>query len=555
MQARRITGFATAAGLALACGGCGPARGRTPAAASASPASASHAAPAALAAPAHAASAGPRLPARVRRLTNAEYERTVSELVGADEAVAERLPPDVRQDGYTPNDAQVAPSAWVAAVDVVARDVAHRVVRGAADRPPRLERLAPCARLKAAGCGDELVDRLGARAWRRPLEDRERAALRTLFEAASREGGFDAGAEALLTALLESPGLAYLTELGPGGPPGAIVTLTPYEIASLLSYTLRGAPPDDALLGAAADGSLRSPPARVRHALRLLAMPDTRLQFRRFVLEWLEVDGLARTTKSAELFPRYESLKERMIAETSAFTDEVMVFAGGSVGALLGARFASVDPEMARFYGLRTWGARASLAGTRRAGVLQQASFLAAHAHEDGTSPVKRGDFVLRRLLCVRVPRPAEVGIETVFPAPSRDETNRQRFSIHAADPACRGCHRNLDGIGFAFEGFDAAGADQSRDNGKPVDTAGRLTFGGESMAFGDSLQLSDWLAQSPAVAECYLRQAFRYFTAQSDPRVEDALVALARKGDGNLFDALMAYVGSDLFVEREVRP
>jgi uncharacterized protein DUF1592/uncharacterized protein DUF1588/uncharacterized protein DUF1595/uncharacterized protein DUF1587 len=493
------------------------------------------------------------LPARLRRLTNAEYERTVSEVVGADEHVADKLPPDVRQEGYTPNSEQAVPSAWAAGLDAIAREVAHRAV------DERLEALVPCARSHPGSCPAELVETLGRRAWRRPLDPAERASLLGAFREGSEGRGFAGGAEAVLTSLLESPSLVYLTEVGGGGVPGTLVTLTHYEIASLLSYTVRGGPPDDALLRAAEAGTLLLPDVREAHARRLLALSDTRQHFRRFVLEWLEVDGLARTAKSDDLFPDYGDTREHMLDETTAFADEVMVFAGGSVRALLDARFASVDTAMARFYGLKTWGARASLAATRRSGVLQQASFLAAHAHEDVTSPVKRGDFVLRKLLCTRVPRPSEVGIDTVFPPPSRAKTTRERFASHSENPACNSCHERLDAIGYTFESFDATGAERTTDNGKPVDTRARVDLAGEWLSFGDSRDLAEWLARNPDVSDCYMRQAFRYFTGQSDPRIEAELVALTRGvprtfGD-NLFEGLIAYVRSDLFVKREVPP
>ena len=494
------------------------------------------------------------LPARMRRLTNAEYERTISDLVGASEHVAEKLPPDVRQDGYSNNADQAVPSAWEERVDAIARDVAHRAIA------QRFDVLVPCARTRAPSCAAEWIAAIGKRAWRRPLAPSERSLLAATFEEASRgNGGFGAGAEAVLTALLESPSLLYVTEVGSGGAPGTIVTLTPYEVASLLSYTVRGGPPDDALLAAAESGALLSPDVREEHARRLLAVSDTRVHFRRFVLEWLEVDDLANTAKDVDLFPGYDDAKLRMLDETTAFVDEVMVFAGGSLRALLDARFASVDPSMARFYGLATWGARASLSGTRRAGVLQQASFLSAHAHEDGTSPVKRGDFVLRRLLCDRLPRPAEVGIDTVFPPPSSTQTTRERFDAHTSDPTCSGCHRTLDPLGYTFERFDATGASRSTDNGKPIDASASVEIGGRTRSFADSLELSEWLAQDPSAADCYMRQAFRYFTSQSDPRIEAELLELTRglapELRDNLFAALVAYVRSDVFILREVRP
>jgi hypothetical protein len=492
------------------------------------------------------------LPVRVRRLTNAEYEQTVSELLGVREPVAAKLPPDVRQEGYTANAAQIVPSSWAVRLEAVARDIAHRAV---ADH---LHDLAPCA--GKPGCEASFVQAFGRRAWRRPLEPSEMESLRSVFDGAASSGGFALGAETVLSALLQSPSLLYLTELGPDGAKTAdTVTLTAYETAALLSYTVRGGPPDEPLLQAAASGALASPDERERQARRLLSLSDTRFHFRRFVLEWLEVDGLEATTKDTSAFPTYDELKDHMLGETAAYSDEVMVFAGGSLRALLDARFASVDPPMARFYGMKTWGARASLASTRRAGVLQQASFLAAHAHEDVTSPVKRGDFVLRRVLCVRLPRPAEVGIDTVFPPPSSAKTTRERFGTHADDPACRGCHDRIDPLGFTFERFDAAGSARTTENGKPVDASARATIAGRELSFADSLELSEWLSRDPEAEDCYLRQAFRYFTAQHDPSVEDALLALGRSlppdRRGNLFEALIAFVRSDLFVERKALP
>jgi hypothetical protein len=494
------------------------------------------------------------LPARVRRLTNLEYESTIDAIVGAPERVADKLPPDVRREGYTSNDEQAVPSALASRYHAVARDVAHRAVTD------RLDKLVACAKPLGPPCAEAFVDTLGRRAWRRPLDAAERSTLLAAFGQASEAGGgFAAGAEAVLTALLESPSLLYLTELGPNAPPRGIVTLTPYEVASLLSYTVRGTPPDEALLDAAASGRILTPEAREREARRLIAQSDTRLHFRRFILEWLEVDGLESTAKDTSLFPSYEDQKRAMLDETSAFVDEVMVFAGGSLRALLSARFASVDPTMARFYGLKTWGARASLAGTRRGGVLQQASFLAAHAHEDGTSPVKRGDFVLRKLLCKRFPRPSEVGIETVLPLPSLAKTTRERFFAHTNDAACSGCHETIDPIGYAFEGFDAVGRARTTDNGKPIDTTARVKLGSETASFGDSFDLSEWLATNPEVSECYLRQAFRYFTSSADAKVESELARLTRElppaRRDNLFEALIAFIRSDLFVVREVRP
>jgi hypothetical protein len=498
------------------------------------------------------------LPARVRRLTNLELERTVSALVGRPVDLAARLPPDARQEGFSPNADQGAPAQWATRYQALAREIAEKTSRA------ELARVVPCAAHADArnpGCARDLVQSLGKRAFRRPLDEAERRALMATFEVGEKEvGGFVAGATLVLRALIESPNLAYLTELGARDRAEGRVTLTPWEIASLLAYTVRGAPPDDELLRAAEDGSLIDPSVRELQARRLLAMSDTRLQFRRFVLEWLEVDELERTAKSTTLHPEYDGLKSRMLAETSAFVDEVMVAEGASVGGLLTAGFASVDPSLARFYGIKTWGPRASLAGTGRVGILQQASFLAAHSHEDSTSPVKRGDLVMRKILCNEVQRPAELGIEVVIPGPSDALTTRERFRAHVADKSCRGCHESIDALGYSFEGFDAAGRARTTENGKPVNTVTDSTLLGDTppVRLRDSADLSRALAADPATRPCFARQAFRYFSAQHDKGVEASYLelrkALPAELSGNLVEELVLYAKSDLFVRREVR-
>src|SRR5204863_1613835 len=104
----------------------------------------------------------------------------------------------------------------------------------------------------ALACGEAWTVDMARRAFRRPLDPAERATLVAAFRDAA-DGGrhFAAAAELVLTFVLTSPSLLYVTELGEGGAPGDVVALGPYEVASVLSYMLRGGPPDEPLLAAA----------------------------------------------------------------------------------------------------------------------------------------------------------------------------------------------------------------------------------------------------------------------------------------------------------------
>ncbi|HSC86070.1 MAG TPA: DUF1592 domain-containing protein [Polyangiaceae bacterium] len=499
-----------------------------------------------------------RLPARLRRLTNHEYEATVSALLGRPIALDGRLPPDVRHDGYTTNADQPVTASWASRLDALARSLAHE----ATSRD--LARLVPARGERTANDYVAAALRLGERAFRRPLTATERQLIeRIVRDDATPRSGF----ESVLVALLQAPSLLYLSEMGalakgdagqPRDPrPGSRIRLDPYETASLLAYTVQGGPPDDELLAAAAAGQLDRGEERSHQARRLLARSETRHRFRRFVLEWLEVDGLDATAKSAELYPDYEKLRPLMLEETSQFVDQVMVHHGASLRSLLDGGFASVEPRMARFYGLSTYGPEASLTSTRRRGLLQQASFLSAHAHPDVTSPVKRGDFVLRKLLCERVPRPGEIGLDLVMPAPSTTLTTRQRFAVHSQQGQCNSCHREIDAVGFSFEAFDAMGRTRSTEHSLPVETRGEAELGAASYRFQDSAELTSQLAARDEATECFARHGFRWFGATSTEAIEDGYLAVWRKlpveRRSSLLESVVAWVESDLFVEREV--
>jgi hypothetical protein len=487
----------------------------------------------------------PLLPVRLRRLSNAEFENTASALLGVPVRLGERLPPDVRLEGYTQNAAQPVPAALGTRLAALAVELASDAVAR------REAELLPCAEQNRR-CIEDEIHALALRAFRRPVSVSERRGLLELFDEASRDGGTSAGLTWVLAALLQSPSLWYVSE---GRSSAAIrietiVELDDYELASSLAYMVSGAPPDEGLLKLAATGELRDPQVRASQTRRLLGKDETRHNVRRFVLEWLEIDRLEGTAKSPNAYPTYDAVKVAMLQETSDFVDEVMVHEGASVRALLDSGFTSVGPVMARYYGLSAYGPRVKLAGERR-GVLQHASFLSAHAHENDTSPVKRGDFVLRKVLCEPTPRPRELDIEVTIPAPDPAQTTRQRFARHAEDPNCSFCHDKIDGFGFTFEGFDAAGRQREADGA----TAFRLH--GESLSFRNSADVSRFLADDPRTNECFMRHVFRFFSAQNEPPVEatflDLVRALPKERRENILEALVAFVASDLFALRRV--
>jgi len=486
------------------------------------------------------------LPRRVRRLTNAELERSISEMVGEDVDIVGRFPDDARQRYFRLNDQQIVDPLWASALSDVASEVADDAAEGG------FAGIVTCTERDRA-CAERSVRAFAERAWRRPVEADEVTSMMDLFELGNTSGGFDTGMAWVIEGVLQAPGFVYTTELGDSRTDAGTLVLSPWEVAAQLAFVTTGNPPDDALLAAAADGSILTGEVRAQHARRLLDTPEGRVQVRELIMQWLGLDKLSQISKDANEYPEFMDLQGAIIQEAEDFLDD-LVASGGGVEELLGASHTIVeDQRLAQFYGLGGTG-RQDLSGTPRRGILSQAGFLAAHSNTSDSGPVERGVTVIERVLCVELLTPGELNIQVVPPEPDQNATTRERFAAHVADPMCAGCHAGIDGVGFAFEHFDPVGRLRQQDNNKPVDTSGELLFSEVQGAYPSSLEMIQAIAPTETARKCFARNVFGFASARDDDEVVhsfETLWASEAPATDRLDDALVVFIASDLFIHR----
>ncbi|AGP39524.1 hypothetical protein SCE1572_36565 [Sorangium cellulosum So0157-2] len=285
------------------------------------------------------------LPARIRRLTNAEYAASARALTRTTAAPSDGFAPDSRQDGYTVNDAQrVDP--------VLAKQLAGAAEALAAEVKGKLAELAPCADPAAQGesCAADFIKSFGGRAYRRPLDTAEIDGLLGVYRVGAKGATYADGIELIARAVLQSAGFLYLTEIGDGSG-GSALALTPYELASSLSYLITAGPPDDALLEAATSGALSTSEGREAEVRRLLQTSAARDRIVRIVREWLGIDRIAMTAKDSNVYGEFAGVRPSMEIETEAFVNEVLSSSNGTVGELLGADWSVIDEPLRGFYG------------------------------------------------------------------------------------------------------------------------------------------------------------------------------------------------------------
>ena len=412
-------------------------------------------------------------------------------------------------------------------------------------------------------CGLALADTLGERAFRRPLSSDERALVHAAFEEGARTSFWE-GVRSVIELVLQSPQLLYVVETGTpvDGHPG-FYALDDWELATRLALLAWEAPPDDALIEAARSGELARPEVLRAHAERLFADPRARATVQRFTRQWLELDEVALITRPAELFPEFTpALRDAMVEETRLFLEDTIWESGGGVRELLTSRRSVVTPELASIYGVATTAegpARIELPAERR-GLLTQPGILAAHSQSNQTSPVQRGVFVLERLLCVDLPPPPD-SVPIVPPSvedtdPSMPRTTRERWAAHSDEPACAGCHTQIDPVGFTFEAFDGIGRHRTEERGLPIDTVGGVpTHGLADGSIAGAAAMAEALADLPETADCLARQWLRFGLGRLERDTDAAALEVLGESletDG-ILAMLVALVDTDAFRHRVV--
>jgi hypothetical protein len=336
-----------------------------------------------------------------------------------------------------------------------------------------------------------------ARAYRRPLTEAERADLIAFYRSA-REGAGLSHEDAmrdLIVAVLMSPDFCYRLDLSDGSARKAVATdksrsepLSDYALASRLSYFLWSSQPDAALLERAAAGELHKSEVLVAEAHRMLADPRSRALALEFGGNWLDFRRFEETnTVDRERFPAFTNeLRSAMFEEPVRFMQEVFTH-NGSVLDFVYADYTYVNAPLARHYGMPEpnggdW-IRVDHAGQYgRGGLLPMAAFLTKNAPGLRTSPVKRGYWVVKRVLGEFIPPPP-----AVVPELPRDEAKaelplRDMLAKHREDKSCAACHARFDALGLVFEGYGPVGERRTQDlAGRPIDAHATFPRSGSS--------------------------------------------------------------------------
>ncbi len=333
--------------------------------------------------------------------------------------------------------------------------------------------------------------RFAGRAWRRPLTKAERDDLLAYYRTA-REKDQLSHEEAIrdcVVSVLMAPDFLYRIDLAPTGTTPVARPLSSYALASRLSYFLWSSMPDQELMAHATAGDLSRPEVLMAQARRLLKDERSRGLATEFAGNWLDFRQFeTHNAVDRDRFPEFTNdLREAMFQEPIRFIENLFRTNGSALDMLYG-NYTFVNPTLAKFYGVPDvkgkdddW-VRVDNAGQyQRGGLLTMSVFLTHNSPGLRTSPVKRGYWVVHRVLGERIPPPPPVVPELPHDESKTDLPLREVLAQHRQNPVCAGCHAKFDVFGLAFEGYGPVGEARTKDMaGRPVDTTAVLPGGVE---------------------------------------------------------------------------
>ena len=422
----------------------------------------------------------------------------------------------------------------------------------------------------APGDAEKLLRTFLRKAFRRPVTDDEAAGYVTKVRAKLDSGAaFEDAMRTAYREALTSPEFLFLHE--------AAGKLDDPALAARLSYFLWSTLPDDELSALADSGRLSQPAVLRAQTERMLNDPRSARFVEDFLGQWLALRDIGATAPDRKLYPEFMPwLQDAMLMEARAYFTELLQRDLG-ITRLVQSDFAFINEPLARLYGIegvRGWDLqRIALPATSpRGGFLTMAAVLKTTANGTTTSPVKRGAFVMDKLLgIVPAPPPADAG--SVEPDTRGSTTIREQLAKHKRSATCAACHQKMDGYGFALEGFDvvgewrdhyrATGAEGPEENrkiihgkrieyhpGPAVDCTGQMPDG---RAFHDVNELRAILASDPErLARAFASQLVVYATGAevsfADRAVVDQIVKNSAAKNYGLRTLLLEVVQSELF-------
>lgn len=377
--------------------------------------------------------------------------------------------------------------------------------------------------------------------------------------------------KAVAAATISSPRFLYLYDSDRQSSSDTSVDC--FDLASRLSFFLWGSIPDEELLRLAASGQLNSEQILTAQVNRMLKDRKLKRFCDSFPAQWLQLERIISSVPEPSQFPTFYFSKYRnsmhMMLEPLLLFETVLIedkpirqlidsdftyrskrlneaYGELKIDAEFGGRRGQGDVGPLKFY-------RLPIADRRSGGIMTTAAVMTMTSGPERTQPITRGAW-MATVVFNDPPEPPPADVPALDEKSSHDDemlTLRERLSMHRQRADCRGCHEQIDPLGFAFENFNPIGQWRTRyDNGRKIDMTGSLF---RRHKFTDVVEFKDSiLAEERQFTSAFVGHLLSFALARKLTAVDhvaiDQIVANAGIDEGRMQSVIRSIVLSAPF-------
>ena len=412
------------------------------------------------------------------------------------------------------------------------------------------------------------------RAFRRPIDDALLSRYTAFVSDQLNDGvAFSEAMKSVAAATISSPMFLYLFDKA--GMTQMNETIDDFELASRLSFFLWGSIPDERLLELAAEGQLHQPAILEEQLDRMLKNRKLKGFCDSFPAQWLQLERIISSVPNREKYPDFYFAKYRdsmhMMMEPLLLFETVLI-EDQPITQLIDSDFTYRSGLLQEAYGelnneqverKKKDGSvgmlkfeRVPVRDRRNGGIITNAAVMTMTSGPERTQPITRGAW-MAGVIFNNPPEPPPADVPPLGEKPAEGEehlTLRERLSMHRERSDCRGCHEQIDPLGFALENYDPIGNWRGQyENGREVDMAGTLF---RQHSFNDVIEFKDAiLAEKDRFTRGFAGHLLSFALARElDPIDQIALDTIAEKtaAEGYKIQTLIKLiVSSDPFLTK----
>lgn len=466
----------------------------------------------------------------IHRLTNDEYDNTVDDLLYTTATPGTGFDPSpAGASGFSnDSDALIISDDLVAAYYTAAESLAKGVIATKGTAGGAYAKIVTCT--PSTACAQTVVTNFATRAYRRPVAADEVATLMGVY---SNDTDFDTGIQDVINAVLVNPKFIFVSATGPQSQTaGATFAIDDYALASRLSYALWQTMPDDTLFQLAQAGQLHQPATLQAQVARMIKDPRVFRMLKSLRNDWAALLTLA--DPNGHLVGLGDDVRAAMVGEVDAFLQDLVTNDKSFLEVLTG-KYAFVNQTMATYYGIPFSGSDPNAyvqvgLPVDRTGLVTTPGIMTATAGDVAyTHPVHRGHWVTQKITCTPPSPPPQNTNETFTNPSTSGESPRQALAQHTSNPACAGCHANMDALGLGLENYDMFGKWRTTYPNVPgtIDASGTLPPP-DNQPFTDGLSMFGDLAGDDGTRACLAQQIMAYVLTRALTSPDDQCVVKA---------------------------